>query len=118
MRDDADIIDKIALDRLRKVAEERYALGRKRFGVTKLATDPRNFLTETIEEQIDSAWYIAAELMRLKIQLEDPVFLKKLSMGNVTVTADSRQIPLFDLERKDGEKEGREAPPEGVGKKG
>jgi len=64
--DHADDIDKIALDLLVERAKHRYSLGRERFGRTNLDTDKRDFLDESLEEIIDFAWYIAAEIVRLK----------------------------------------------------
>jgi len=66
VKDDADAVEVTVFDSLKRVAEGRYAGGRKEFGITVLDEDPRDFITESIEEVIDLAWYVAARLEQLK----------------------------------------------------
>lgn len=131
MKDDADLIDKIAIDRLRGLAEKRYALGREKFGVTDLDKDSRDFIEETIEELIDTAWYLAAKLVQVRRQDEawkqkimqgldvSEEDLKKIKGISIAEQLDKvekeeksnvakrlEQLQLFTLERKDEKEEG------------
>jgi len=100
MRDDADIVDALVLEKLKVLAEKRYALGRERFGTTNLKTDPRDFVEETLEELIDCAWYMAAKLVQLKVY-ETP--------------QRGEQLELFEGDL-DGSKDRNEASSERAGK--
>jgi hypothetical protein len=43
---------------------ERLAVGRQRYGALRVATDPRDFATEALEEAADGLVYAAVALLR------------------------------------------------------